>query len=92
MYRFETSESRSQRTILLPPISTGIYPEVVSPLLLLGLNPEERNAFQHQGITTALIEYAIACCPKAGDQKRFAIVLESNKDSSRLLERQGFQK
>lgn len=48
--------------------------------------------FQRQGLATALIEQALAACPSLKIKNLFAIVLESNEGSVRLLERMGFQK
>lgn len=48
--------------------------------------------FQRQGLATALIEYALADCPRLAIKNVFAIVLEVNQGSIRLLERLGFRK
>ncbi len=48
--------------------------------------------FRRQGLATALIEYAMATCPRLEIKNLFAIVLELNEESVRLLERLGFQK
>jgi len=51
-------------------------------------------AFTHhrRGIGTALIEYALDACPALGIQHLFAIVLEGNQASLRLLENMGFER
>jgi L-amino acid N-acyltransferase YncA len=49
-------------------------------------------AHQRQGIATALIEYALAACPALQIRHLFAIVLEGNQASLRLLEKMGFEK
>lgn len=48
-------------------------------------------AFQRQGIGTALIEHAVAACPALQVRHLFAIVLEGNQASLRLLEKMGFE-
>jgi len=49
-------------------------------------------AFQRQGIATALIEHALAACPALQIRHLFAIVLEDNQASLRLLDKMGFEK
>jgi L-amino acid N-acyltransferase YncA len=44
------------------------------------------------GIGTALIEHAMAACPALQIRHLFAIVLENNQASLRLLEKMGFEK
>jgi L-amino acid N-acyltransferase YncA len=48
--------------------------------------------FQRQGLATALVKYAVASCPRLEIKNVFAIVLEVNEGSIRLLERMGFRK
>jgi phosphinothricin acetyltransferase len=50
-------------------------------------------ALEHhrQGIATALVEHAIAACPSLQIRHLFAIVLEGNQASLRLLEKMGFE-
>jgi len=48
-------------------------------------------AFHRQGIGTALVEHAIAACPAIQIKHLFAIVLEGNKASIRLLKKMGFE-
>jgi L-amino acid N-acyltransferase YncA len=49
-------------------------------------------AFTHhrRGIGTALIEHALDACPALGIRHLFAIVLEGNQASLRLLDKMGF--
>jgi len=48
---------------------------------------------QHrQGLGTALVEHALAACPALSIRHLFAIVLEGNHASIRLLEKLGFEK
>ena len=47
-------------------------------------------AYQRQGVGTALVEHALAACPTLGIHHLFAIVLEGNQASLRLLEKMGF--
>ena len=51
-------------------------------------------SFTHhrRGIGTALIEQALSACPRLQIRHLFAIVLESNQASIRLLEKMGFEK
>lgn len=44
-----------------------------------------------QGLGTALIEHALAACPGRGIRHLFAIVLEGNRASIRLLQKLGFE-
>jgi L-amino acid N-acyltransferase YncA len=46
--------------------------------------------YHRQGIGTALIEHALAACPALQIKHLFAIVLESNRGSLKLLEKMGF--
>jgi phosphinothricin acetyltransferase len=48
-------------------------------------------AYQSQGIATALIHYMLAACPALQIKNLFAIVLERNTASRRLLEKMGFE-
>jgi L-amino acid N-acyltransferase YncA len=48
-------------------------------------------AFHRQGIGTALVEHALAACPALQIRHLFAIVLEGNQASLRLLEKMGFE-
>jgi phosphinothricin acetyltransferase len=50
------------------------------------------RAYHRQGIGTALIEHALAACPGVQIKHVFAIVLENNAASIRLLEKLGFEK
>jgi|SRR5215213_7450872 len=47
-------------------------------------------AYQRRGIGTALVEHALAACPRLGIRHLFAIVLEGNQASLKLLEKMGF--
>jgi L-amino acid N-acyltransferase YncA len=47
-------------------------------------------AYHRQGIATALIDHAIAACSALQIRHLFAIVLENNQASLRLLEKMGF--
>lgn len=47
--------------------------------------------FQRQGVATALISHAMAACPSLRIKNLFAIVLEGNDASRRLLEKMGFE-
>ena len=47
-------------------------------------------AYHRQGVGTALVEHALAACPALGIHHLFAIVLEGNQASLRLLEKMGF--
>jgi phosphinothricin acetyltransferase len=49
------------------------------------------SAYHRQGIGTALIEHALAACPALQIRHVFAIVLEGNAGSRRLLEKMGFE-
>jgi L-amino acid N-acyltransferase YncA len=49
-------------------------------------------AYHRQGIGTALIEHVLAACPALQIRHLFAIVLEGNEGSRRLLEKMGFEK
>lgn len=49
-------------------------------------------AYHHQGMGTALIGRALAACPGVQIRHLFAIVLENNAASLRLLEKSGFEK
>jgi phosphinothricin acetyltransferase len=48
--------------------------------------------YQRQGVATALIEHAIEACPQLKLKNLFAIVLERNTASLKLLEKMGFEK
>ena len=48
-------------------------------------------AFHRQGIGTALVGHALAACPALQIRHLFAIVLEGNQASIRLLEKMGFE-
>ncbi len=48
-------------------------------------------AFHRQGIGAALVEHALAACPALQIRHVFAIVLEGNQASTRLLEKMGFE-
>jgi phosphinothricin acetyltransferase len=48
--------------------------------------------YHRQGVATALIEHAIAACPELEIKNLFAIVLERNTASLKLLEKMGFEK
>lgn len=50
------------------------------------------SAFQRRGIATALLEHALAACPRLQLRHLIAIVLEENEPSLRLLEKMGFEK
>ena len=47
--------------------------------------------YQRQGIGTALIEHALTACPALQIKHLFAIVLEGNEASLKLLEKMGFE-
>lgn len=49
-------------------------------------------AHHRQGIGTALLKHALAACPALQFRHLFAIVLENNEASLRLLEKMGFEK
>lgn len=48
------------------------------------------TAYHRRGIGTALIEHALAACPALGIEHLFAIVLEGNEASLKLLRKAGF--
>jgi phosphinothricin acetyltransferase len=48
-------------------------------------------AYHRQGIGTALVKHALATCPALGIKHVFAIVLEGNQASLKLLENLGFE-
>jgi phosphinothricin acetyltransferase len=48
-------------------------------------------AYHRQGIGTALVEHALAACPALQIKHVFAIVLEGNEASLKLLEKMGFE-
>lgn len=50
------------------------------------------HAYHRQGIATALVEHALAACPALQIRHLFAIVLEGNQASIRLLEKVGFER
>ena len=47
--------------------------------------------YHRQGIGTALVEHALAACPTLQIRHVFAIVLESNQASLKLLKKMGFE-
>lgn len=49
------------------------------------------RAYQRQGIATALVEHALASCPALEIRHVFAIVLEGNEASLKLLKKMGFE-
>ena len=49
-------------------------------------------AYHRKGIATALIEHAVAACPALQIRHLFAIILEGNEASLKLLEKMGFEK
>ena len=49
------------------------------------------SAYHRRGIGTALVEHALAACPALQLRHLFAIVLEGNQASLRLLEKMGFE-
>jgi phosphinothricin acetyltransferase len=49
------------------------------------------NAYHRRGIGAALVEHALATCPALQIRHLFAIVLEGNQASLRLLEKMGFE-
>jgi L-amino acid N-acyltransferase YncA len=49
-------------------------------------------SYQRRGIATALVEHALESCPALGIRNLFAIVLEGNQASLRLLEKMGFER
>jgi L-amino acid N-acyltransferase YncA len=49
-------------------------------------------SYHRQGIATALIKYSIEACPELQIKNLFAIVLEQNESSLKLLEKMGFEK
>ena len=48
-------------------------------------------AYHRQGIGSALIEHALTACPALGIKHLFAIVLEGNQASLKLLKKMGFE-
>jgi len=50
------------------------------------------EGFRRKGIASRLIEHAIQECPRLGLKTLFAILLDINEASVRLLERSGFQR
>ena len=49
-------------------------------------------AHHHQGIGAALMDHALADCPRLGIQVLVAILLDCNQPSLKLLEKSGFEK
>ena len=49
-------------------------------------------AYHRQGIGTALVEHALAACPALGIKHVFAIVLDGNQASVKLLKKMDFEK
>ena len=48
--------------------------------------------YHRQGIASNLLQHAIGMCPSLRIKTLFAILLDSNQDSIRLLEKYGFEK
>jgi L-amino acid N-acyltransferase YncA len=48
--------------------------------------------YHRQGIATALVEHTLAVCPALGIKHVFAIVLEGNQASLKLLQKMGFER
>jgi L-amino acid N-acyltransferase YncA len=48
-------------------------------------------AYHRQGIATALVKHAVTACPALQIRHLFAIVLEGNQASLKLLEKMGFE-
>jgi L-amino acid N-acyltransferase YncA len=48
-------------------------------------------AYHRQGIGTGLVEHALSACPALQIKHLFAIVLEGNQASLKLLEKMGFE-
>lgn len=48
------------------------------------------TAYHRRGVGTALLEHALAACPALGIRHLFAIVLEGNEASLKLLKNAGF--
>jgi phosphinothricin acetyltransferase len=48
-------------------------------------------AYHRRGIATALVKHAVASCPGLQIRHLFAIVLENNEASLKLLEKMGFE-
>lgn len=48
-------------------------------------------AYHRQGIATAIVEHVLAACPALGIKHVFAIVLEGNQASLKLLRKMGFE-
>jgi phosphinothricin acetyltransferase len=49
------------------------------------------NDIQRRGVGSALLRHALQACPGLGIKNVFAILLERNEGSRRLLEKHGFQ-
>jgi phosphinothricin acetyltransferase len=49
------------------------------------------SAYHRRGVASALIEHALAACPALQIRHLFAIVLEGNDASLRLLKKMGFE-
>lgn len=49
------------------------------------------NAYQKQGIGSALISHAVAVCPSLGIKNVIAVIIDRNDASRKLLEKVGFQ-
>ena len=49
------------------------------------------STYHRQGVGTALVKHALAACPALQLRHLFAIVLEGNQASIRLLEKMGFE-
>lgn len=50
------------------------------------------SAFHRQGVATELVGHAIATCRQLQIKNLFAVVLERNESSARLLEKTGFER
>ena len=49
------------------------------------------SAYHRRGVGTALVEHALSACPRLQIRHLFAIVLEGNQGSIRLLLKMGFE-
>jgi L-amino acid N-acyltransferase YncA len=50
------------------------------------------NAYQRQGMGSALIRHALEACPSLGIKNVVAVVIDCNEASCKLLEKLGFQR
>ena len=48
--------------------------------------------YHHRGVASTLLEHAVHLCPSLHIKTLFAIIIDSNKYSIRLLEKYGFEK